>query len=80
MTKLETYKCDRCGKEFNLPQGHVPVSWTRKEGENEQTYDLCGECAEVLDFTMVEMFVKSVNSAVQQRLEEIAKLEEESKN
>jgi DNA-directed RNA polymerase subunit RPC12/RpoP len=52
MTKLENYKCERCGNEFNIPEYEFPdrivldYATTKKAKENEiiTSRDLCSNC------------------------------------
>jgi len=49
MTKLDTYICDRCGRQFTVQSGINPDQCTLVEqGGPLREWDLCGDCSTVL--------------------------------
>jgi hypothetical protein len=58
MTKLENYKCERCGNEFNIPKYEFPDRVVLSYGIKKKLYkeedniprDLCSNCMAVFSY------------------------------
>ena len=44
MTKLESYKCERCGKVFSIPAIEAPPRLTIDDFHEARKLDLCTDC------------------------------------
>ena len=52
MVKLETYKCDRCKKEFTVEEGENPEGIVIDSFGEEVDHDLCSDCIAVVAYMM----------------------------
>jgi len=70
MTKLETYKCDRCGKHFDVPEDAEIGDELHVVYLDEEAYDLCEDCFSTIYWCIV-------NKKIDKVIEEILEKEEE---
>jgi len=74
MTKLEVFKCDRCGKEFNVREGgkhdqvFIHPHWANDPIEEK---DLCFDCAISLQMFFEEKHIKVFDQLADKLSEEI---------
>ena len=67
MTKLEIYKCDRCGKHFYVPEDAEIGSEIHVVYLDEESYDLCEDCFSAI-YWCIELS-EQVDKAIEEILE-----------